>query len=80
MRRRVFDHVDPYLAPPERDEPQPPDDRHDLGDAIRQALQLVRRAARSDYLGFSQAGDAAIEEATALLVKAALSETQNGET
>jgi hypothetical protein len=23
MRRRVFDHVDPYLAPPERDEPQP---------------------------------------------------------
>jgi hypothetical protein len=22
MRRRVFDHVDPYLAPPERDEPE----------------------------------------------------------
>jgi hypothetical protein len=23
MRRRVFDHVDPYLAPPWRDEPEP---------------------------------------------------------
>lgn len=35
--------------------------------AVREALTLVRRSARDDYLGFARAGDDAIETATARL-------------
>jgi hypothetical protein len=82
MRRRVFDHVDPYLAPPERDEPQPPEDdlvTDEMIEAGASALALAHdynpNTVPSQPWGAIR--DRYRRDAETVL-RAALSETQNG--